>query len=367
MGVFRKVKTMIDEATMISRGLLHRQNIRGRSSCSPIIDIVVTWVDESDQKWLADKEYHLNQVAGDRKSGNGACRYRKWDFFRYWFRAIEAYAPWVNCVYFVTYGHIPDWLNTESPKLKIVRHDEFIPAEYLPTFSSIPIEFNLHRIKGLNENFIYFNDDLFLSRPCLPEDFFVEEKPVLCPVPAPLYFLRNDASSHIMFSTYSEINAHNDISKAIYRNAHLWYSPQNMRHFGLVSKAYRNNAIFGMSFSHMGVPFVKSTMEKAWDKYESIAQTCTHKFRTPMDVMHYLFTAEDILSGNFIPCKTNHYGKILNMEDYETIESIFRKKDNLMVCFNDSNSYTREKVKEINSNIGRILQFIFPEKSGFEK
>ena len=108
-------------------------------------------------------------------------------------------------------------------------------------------------------------------------------------------------------------------------------------------------------------------MEKTWKKYESIAQTCTHKFRTPMDVMHYLFTAEDILSGNFTPCKIDHYGKILNMEDFESIERIFQKRDTLMVCFNDSNSYTQEKVDRINSNIGEILQRTFPMKSCFEK
>lgn len=354
---------------MISRGLMHSMisKVRGGGyDCPCTVDVVVTWVDGSDPNWLADKEYHLKQANGDRKVGNSACRYREWDFFRYWFRAIETYAPWVNCVYFVTYGHVPDWLNTESPKLKVVRHDEFIPKEYLPTFSSIPIEFNLHRIPGLSENFIYFNDDMFLSRHSSPEDFFVDGKPVLCPVPVPMSLYRNETPLHIMCSTYAEINAHNNISDSIYRNAHLWYSTQNARQYGLISRAFRQNEIPGMYFSHMGVPFVKSTMEKAWEKYPSIAQTCMHKFRTPMDVMHYLFTAEDILSGNFSPCTPSHYGRTLNMEDYGTIEKVFRTKNSLMVCFNDSNAYTQETVDSINTTIGRILQQTFPLKSCFE-
>lgn len=91
---------------------------------------------------------------------------------QYWFRGVEKFAPWVNRIYFVTWGHIPSWLNLSHPKLKVVRHEEFIPTDYLPTFSSHPIELNLHRIKGLSERFVYFNDDTFLIRPVLQEDFF---------------------------------------------------------------------------------------------------------------------------------------------------------------------------------------------------
>ena len=86
-----------------------------------------------------------------------------------------------------------------------------------------------------------------------------------------------------------------------------------------------------------------------------------------MDVMHYLFSAEDIISGNFIPCTLNHYGKILNMEDFAAIERIFTNRDTLMVCLNDSNSYTQETVNKINTKIGEILQHTFPLKSCFEK
>ena len=39
----------------------------------------------------------------------------------------------------------------------------------MPTFNAIPIENNVHRIQGLAEHFILFNDDLYLSRPTTPE------------------------------------------------------------------------------------------------------------------------------------------------------------------------------------------------------
>ena len=51
------------------------------------------------------------------------------------------------------------------------------PEEYLPTFNSHTIEMNLHRIKGLSEQFVYFNDDMFINKPMKPRDFFVHGKP----------------------------------------------------------------------------------------------------------------------------------------------------------------------------------------------
>ena len=123
------------------------------------IDFVVTWVDGNDPIWQAEKaKYSPNKNADNRN-----VRFRDWDNMQYWFRAVEKFAPWVNKIHFVTYGHLPKWLNTDNPKLNIVKHSDFIPKEYLPTFSSHSIELNLHRIEGLAERFVYFNDDMFLT------------------------------------------------------------------------------------------------------------------------------------------------------------------------------------------------------------
>ena len=134
------------------------------------IDFVITWVDDSDPKWR--KEYEYYSAKEGRCINTDACRYRDWDTLRYWFRGVEKFAPWFNKIFFVTYGHLPKWLNTDNPKLVIVKHEDFIPAEYLPTFSSFAIEFFFHKIKGLSERFVYFNDDMFLIDCVSPERFF---------------------------------------------------------------------------------------------------------------------------------------------------------------------------------------------------
>ena len=83
------------------------------------IDFVITWVDGNDLEWKREKAARMGRTdmdisvnTDDRKE-----RYRDWDNLRYWFRGMEKYAPWVRKVHFVTWGHIPQWLNTKHPKL----------------------------------------------------------------------------------------------------------------------------------------------------------------------------------------------------------------------------------------------------------
>ena len=46
-----------------------------------------------------------------------------------------------------------------------VTHEEiFVNKSHLPTFSSPAIEAHIHRIPGLSQNFIYFNDDVMFGK-----------------------------------------------------------------------------------------------------------------------------------------------------------------------------------------------------------
>ena len=92
---------------------------------------------------------------------------------RYSLRSLERYAPWVRRVFLVTNGQIPDWLALDGQRLTLVTHEDIFPdPSHLPTFSSPAIEAHLHRIPGLSEHFLYFNDDVLLGQPVWPEDFF---------------------------------------------------------------------------------------------------------------------------------------------------------------------------------------------------
>ena len=136
------------------------------------IDFVILWVDGNDENWLKEKNKYLH-LEGDMQEN----RFRDCNNLKYLFRGIEKYANYVNKVFFITWGHVPKWLNVKNKKLRIVKHEEFIPNKYLPTFNSNVIEMNLHRIKDLSEQFILFNDDLFILNKLEPSYFFQNGKP----------------------------------------------------------------------------------------------------------------------------------------------------------------------------------------------
>ena len=98
------------------------------------IDFVLLWVDDSDPEWRKlRKQYSPDS---DFLVDDSEARYRDWETLKYWFRGVEKFAPWVNKIYFVTCGHVPSWLNLDAEKLVHVKHEDYIPKEYLPTFSS---------------------------------------------------------------------------------------------------------------------------------------------------------------------------------------------------------------------------------------
>ena len=132
------------------------------------IDFVVPWLDSSDPMW--QKQFSV--FSQKEKGRKEAARFRNMDIFHYWFRAVEKYAPWVRKVFIITNGTFPDWINKEHPKLVLVKHSDYMPPEYLPTFNASAIELHIHKIKGLSEHFVYFNDDMFLNAPVSPQYYF---------------------------------------------------------------------------------------------------------------------------------------------------------------------------------------------------
>lgn len=115
------------------------------------IDFVICWVNGADEKWIQKKKSYM-PLKGEDVNVN---RYRDWETLIFGFRGVEKFAPWVNHIYFISDQQVPHWLNTKNSKLTIVDHTDYIPKKYLPTFSSHPIELNLHRIQRLSETFIY--------------------------------------------------------------------------------------------------------------------------------------------------------------------------------------------------------------------
>jgi hypothetical protein len=137
------------------------------------VDVVITWVDGSDPTWRSEFEHWADlERPGDRNDhAVHEARYASHDELRYVLRSIWMYAGWVRRIFIVTADQKPNWLQTDE-RLSVVSHRNILPASALPTFNSHSIESRLHHIDGLAEHFVYLNDDMFLGRPLLREQFF---------------------------------------------------------------------------------------------------------------------------------------------------------------------------------------------------
>ena len=141
------------------------------------IDAVFTWVDGNDSKWIGKKEAFLNHNPGklQNKKVNSKGRFFDNDELKYSLRSIDCFAPWINNIFIVTDDQIPKWLNVKHPQIKIIDHNAIFDSSHLPTYNSMAIEMNLHKIEGLSNYFLSFNDDVFIGRKTTKNDFFYNE------------------------------------------------------------------------------------------------------------------------------------------------------------------------------------------------
>ncbi len=325
------------------------------------IDFVVTWVDGNDIEWQKEKEHWQ-----DKKEDilNTSDRFRDWEFMPYWFRAIEKNTPWVNKIFFITQGHIPDWLDTKHPKLSIVRHSDYIPNEYLPTFNSNVIELNLHRIKELSENFVLFNDDMFVNKKMGETAFFENNLPKDIGVLSPLVPSRGTITS-IVLNNVEIINDYFEARELIKNNFFKIFNLKYGKHIikNICILPWKN--ILGFYDSHIPISYKKSIFNKVWEKEpEILYATSANKFRTKEDVNHWLMRYWQICEGNFVP-KMEKSGKYYNISDKldNIVQDILFEKHGL-ICLNDGKIKDFQKSKK---TILNAFQTRYPEKSSFEK
>lgn len=131
-----------------------------------IVDIIYTYVDCNDEKWLKQKEKDTNVKQIYRfNSDLNEIKYSVYSLNKYFKNQFRN-------IYFVTNnGKLPKCI---KPK------DNYIPILYSDlvgyrTYNSTVIEANLHKIKGLSEYYLYFNDDVILCRELKISDFIDNE------------------------------------------------------------------------------------------------------------------------------------------------------------------------------------------------
>lgn len=326
------------------------------------IDIVIPWVDGSDPAWQTERNRYRPTVVSD----NSDARYREWGLFQYWFRSIEKYAPWVRTVHLVTWGHLPPWLNTAHPKLHIVNHKDYIPEEYLPTFSSHVIELNMHRIPGLADHFIYFNDDVYLSSETKEEDFFADGIPVDTAVLGTVTI-----SDNFSFLPYIQLNMLGNINQTFSKrqvmkeNKEKWFSPKYGKLMLYNLYLYPGRNVAGFRNFHTCIPYRKETLEQVWQAFPDVLDhTCRNRFRSREDVNQYFFRYWRLMRGEFCPGKPNSAYLTIGEDDAQTIANALESTKYKVVCVNDDPMGC--DVEQEQQKLARIFAGILPEMSLYE-
>ena len=323
------------------------------------IDFVLAWVDGDDPQWQEERRAHLPPEGADARPA----LYRDWGLLPYWFRGVEAFAPWVRTIHFITWGHLPAWLNTAHPKLRIVRHGDFIPPEYLPTFNPNPIELNLHRIPELCEQFVYFNDDMFLLRRGTPSDFVRNGLPrdrLILSTITP-----NDESiSSIIFNDVRAINRHFGKHALLQRHWMKVFHPLN----GIVGVKSLLTLPFprftGFQDEHLPGFYTKRLFEEVWAaERDLLRETCSHKYRQRTDVNQWLMRYWLLAQGLVSPCSRRR-GRFFQMEERnDQLLRAIRSQRYKMICCNDDSALDFEVQKRA---LHEAFDAILPKKSGFE-
>jgi hypothetical protein len=256
-------------------------------------------------------------------------------------------------------------LDESHPKLNLVNHEDYIPREFLPTFSSNVLELHLHRIPGLAERFVYFNDDCFIIRPLSVERFYREG------LPSDIATFKPNVGMGLWYKMLKNnvrvINEYFDKKEVMRRDHDKWFYPE----FG--SRARWNYLLWWypkfttLRTPHNAQPYIMETYREVWDTVgDRLIALSANRFRTENDHTQELFRTWQICRGNFMPYNTYRDTKMfpLVIKPKQAIEAV-RNQSYTLVCLND-NAHIRN-YERVMQELGDAFESILSEKSGFEK
>ncbi|MGP5286484.1 stealth conserved region 3 domain-containing protein [Glutamicibacter arilaitensis] len=222
------------------------------------IDVVYTWVDDTDSTWRAKKNAHSPVRKDSEDLASGDMRFRNRDELKYSVRSVRTFMPWVRNIFVVTDEQNPSWLSEESD-IRVISHSEIFPdTNVLPVFNSHAIESCLHRIPGLAEHFLYFNDDTMLLRMQTPKN----------------YFHANGTAKFFLSPVKVDRRPQHEVEP------HMWAAQNNRR---ILQERFGKTITRGML--HTPHPHLKSTLQKIELEYSEImAAVRGAKFRSESDI-----------------------------------------------------------------------------------
>ncbi len=334
-------------------------------SNSPI-DIVIIWVDEKDPEWQKEKAKY---DAGHGFEASNM-RFQCWDNLHLWFRAIETCMPWYNKIFLITCGHVPGFLKTDNKKLRLVRHDEYIPPKYLPTFNSRTIEMNIHRIPDLSENFIYFNDDVFPLMPIKEEYYFRDD--MVCDEAVENIITTTSFGAVSKVTRYAQVNNMFIINKYFKKrevqkkNWDKWYCEDYGDRLERTKACAYWYDFPGFYDPHLANAMKKSTLAHLWEiEPEALDAGSKERFRGAAGITQYLIRYWQLCTGEFYPRRTQGKVYFPTIDTYQDVVDAINNKSYPMISFNEN--CTPDEFEVMKKAINAALESLFPHRSSFEK
>lgn len=150
------------------------------------IDAVISWVDGYDPVYQQKLNAFCRQSSLNQKEVIEPTRIQQCHEIYYCLHALRRFAPWLRHIYLITNAQTPSAVTaledkTFANKIKIIDQNDLLRAEGIttPIFNSLSVEWLIWRIPGLSNQFLYLNDDFFIIRDVVPEDFFCQGRLIL--------------------------------------------------------------------------------------------------------------------------------------------------------------------------------------------
>lgn len=291
------------------------------------MDAVITYVNGLDPVWL--EQYR--SFAGEDIDVK---RFRDWGTLKYLLRGIEAHLPFVRNVFLVVSGEsqVPDWADRST--LKTVLHRDIIPERFLPAFNSTTIEMFLNRIPGLDEEFLYLNDDFFPMRDCRPEYFFREGR-------AAASFHR-----HLFASGFYKM--------------HCLYADRLARE----AAGLRPSLLYRRP-QHTCAALLRSVCEELFSKEEERIVSSISLLKRDENYNHYLFSDYAFYTGRTFPRKVSNKHFSTAVAPVGRVCSFIGEPSADFVCINDVNM-PEDRFLSYRQRVSDAFEKAFPHKSAFE-
>lgn len=292
------------------------------------MDIVITFVNAQDPVW--QKQYEQTT-----KTPILTKRYRDWGTLKYLLRGIEQNMPFIRKVHLVvsSESQVPEWVNREE--VHVVLHSDIIPAEYLPTFNSNTIELHMFNIEDLDEEFLYFNDDIFPMKRMCAEDFFLYGKGII------------GMSRHV-FSL--------DMFKKICRNS----DRAARKALGLKPTWYF------LRPQHICAPMLRSECRKVYEAVKDDILRTLSRTRQADNITQYLFTDYAYLKGRILNRRQPSRHFSMAVAKPEDIARCLEIGEDALVCINDV-QLSDKRYLEMHEMLHSTFERVFCRKSRFER